>query len=497
MIARPMPRIFQATAVAVVVALGLATSSATAAAPYQAAFVAQCCSSQVLEAGQTADEYFVLQNTGTTTWTPSTVFLGTDGPRDRGSVFAASSWLTGGRPTALLQPQVAPGQSGRFAFEVTAPGVGSASNYTESFGALAEGVTWMDGAAGLGPDLAMNWAVLPAADPTAAFRLAPPAVTADANYSVVVDGNDNVDVESILVTIDPAGPSPRRVALVPPSPDTSDPQFFTSFTSTATFGTAGLAPGIHDLAAVVTDGIGRTGEVDTTFVVVPRPLPRITTGTPTAIGPTWAAISGTVDPNGYLTQAHFEYGPTASHGQISSLVNVFPGNGTVTVAPPIAGLKPATTYHIALVGFNVGGQTNGNDVVFTTLPAPGTPTPTPTPPAPAPRLVPTHAFKVAAGVLRHRVVMFVVRGAARGAHVRVTCTSGCGKANRALGTGTARSATLRVPSARKPAVGARLTVTVAQAGRATRYRAYRVLSRSPYLGLVSAGCLAGATHTTC
>ena len=106
----------RAALLAAILALAL---PAAARANYGDAYVTECCYGQVLEAGQVADEYFVMTNTGTVTW-GTEMRLATDNPRDRVSAFADPSWLG---PTRVTQVSgtVPPGQNYTFAFKVRAP----------------------------------------------------------------------------------------------------------------------------------------------------------------------------------------------------------------------------------------------------------------------------------------------------------------------------------------------------------------------------------------
>lgn len=95
--------------------------------------------------GQTAWIQFL--NTGNTTWqkTGATPFrLGTSHPMDRGSGFATigSGWISSSR-IALDQDSVAPGQVGRFTFQLTAPNGVPSGTYPEYFQPVLESVAWM------------------------------------------------------------------------------------------------------------------------------------------------------------------------------------------------------------------------------------------------------------------------------------------------------------------------------------------------------------------
>lgn len=109
-------------------------------------------------AGETAQLYIDYRNVGRDTWHTSSQYpirLGTKNPRDRASAFSAG-WLSSSRPgsfthkvtsynqdgTANLQSatSIAPGETARFSFNVTAPE--QPGTYTEYFQPLAEGYAW-------------------------------------------------------------------------------------------------------------------------------------------------------------------------------------------------------------------------------------------------------------------------------------------------------------------------------------------------------------------
>lgn len=83
------------------------------------------------------------KNTGTNSWSNSNVRIGTTNPYNHSSPFNDDTWLSAARPTNLSESSVAPGAIGTFDYTMTGPSSESIS--TQSFGILAEGVTWMTG----------------------------------------------------------------------------------------------------------------------------------------------------------------------------------------------------------------------------------------------------------------------------------------------------------------------------------------------------------------
>lgn len=86
------------------------------------------------------------KNTGTATWTNAGqyyVALNVTNPTARNSEFEHETWTEYYRPAILSQNVVSPGQSGRFEFTLKAPA--EAETFEESFGLVAEGLTYIDG----------------------------------------------------------------------------------------------------------------------------------------------------------------------------------------------------------------------------------------------------------------------------------------------------------------------------------------------------------------
>lgn len=80
----------------------------------------------------------------------------------------------------------------------------------------------------------------------------------------------------------------------------------------------------------------------------------------------FATLTGTFNPHGVPTTAHFEYGFTTSYGQATPEVNIGSGNTSVSVKYNLAGLVNGVTYHYRLVTNSNGTITNGPDQTFTT-----------------------------------------------------------------------------------------------------------------------------------
>jgi N-acetylneuraminic acid mutarotase len=103
----------------------------------------------------------------------------------------------------------------------------------------------------------------------------------------------------------------------------------------------------------------------------PTPTP-ITTGPPivatnpaTNVANFSATLNGTVNPRGFITAAHFEYGTTTNYGS-STAVQSYSGNTVNNVIANLSSLRAGAMYHFRIVGSNAAGTTYGNDRSFTT-----------------------------------------------------------------------------------------------------------------------------------
>jgi len=110
----------------------------------------------------------------------------------------------------------------------------------------------------------------------------------------------------------------------------------------------------------------------TGLVLVATP-PAVTTGSATSISSGGARLNGTVNPNGFSTSYHFEYGTTTSYGSTTSSASASSGTGAVSVNVQVTGLSPLTTYHFRLVAANSAGTVGGGDQTFTTPSGPVAP----------------------------------------------------------------------------------------------------------------------------
>jgi sugar lactone lactonase YvrE len=103
------------------------------------------------------------------------------------------------------------------------------------------------------------------------------------------------------------------------------------------------------------------------LTTVPVPSPGVSTGSTRNVTATNATLTGSVQPNGWPTTYHFEYGPTTSYGSTAPVPDA--SLKSETTAEEVAGtaiVAPGREYHYRLVATDAGGTTYGADGTFTT-----------------------------------------------------------------------------------------------------------------------------------
>jgi hypothetical protein len=132
---------------------------------------------------------------------------------------------------------------------------------------------------------------------------------------------------------------------------------------------SGLRAGTtYHFAVVINDAAGTFTGPDETLTTPFVPLPVVSTGGTDGVTEGSVTLSGTIDPQGWNTTYHFEYGTSAAYGLSWPTVDTDMGalDGAQPVALTIENLQPATTYHYRLVATDPGGTTYGADQSFTT-----------------------------------------------------------------------------------------------------------------------------------
>ena len=83
-----------------------------------------------------------------------------------------------------------------------------------------------------------------------------------------------------------------------------------------------------------------------------------------------AQLHGVVNPEGFVTHYHFEYGTTKSYGKSTTSTSAGHGTSNVEVSATLTGLTPHVTYQYRIVAENANGVVDGANMQFTTF---GTP----------------------------------------------------------------------------------------------------------------------------
>lgn len=213
--------------------------------------------------------------------------------------------------------------------------------------------------------------------------------------------NGTIDPDGLLVTYDFAwGTSPS--ALTNTTSATTGPTGTTSQSVAAPL--AGLRSGTTFYYRLDVHSGGDTDSgsvVNFTTAVTPAV---VKLGKPTGITAHGATLAGTVNPDGFATMYHFEYGTTASYGKSSTVASAGAGADPTVVTATIGGLAAGVTYHYRLVATSAGGTVSTGNGTFTTRNVP----------SPAPKL----AFKIAPRQSLHSALE-------KGIKVSFTCSEAC------------------------------------------------------------------------
>jgi hypothetical protein len=124
----------------------------------------------------------------------------------------------------------------------------------------------------------------------------------------------------------------------------------------------------YHFALVINDAAGTFTSPDETFTTAAVPPPVVSTGGAGEVGLGSALLSGSIDPRGWETTYHFEYGPTTAYGSSWPTIDVALGafNAAQPIASFVQNLLPGTVYHYRLVATNAGGTEYGADQTFAT-----------------------------------------------------------------------------------------------------------------------------------
>jgi hypothetical protein len=115
-------------------------------------------------------------------------------------------------------------------------------------------------------------------------------------------------------------------------------------------------------------GDGDSGTATGTFSIL---APAVTSVAATSVTTTGARLNASINPNGSVTTAQFEYGTNTGYGTTVT-ITLAPNNGSTAqnVGVTVSGLLPGTLYHFRAVGANSAVTVPGGDLTFTTLARP-------------------------------------------------------------------------------------------------------------------------------
>jgi uncharacterized delta-60 repeat protein len=134
---------------------------------------------------------------------------------------------------------------------------------------------------------------------------------------------------------------------------------------------SGLTLGTTYHYRVVATNSGGTAYGDNgTFTTTSISNPTLGPVSASGITTTAATLNGSVNPNGAITTAYFEYGLTTTYTSSTTITGVPSGTSLVNVSLPVSSLTPGTVYHYRLVAENSSGITRGTNATFTSLPLP-------------------------------------------------------------------------------------------------------------------------------
>ena len=141
----------------------------------------------------------------------------------------------------------------------------------------------------------------------------------------------------------------------------------------------GYSVGISDSVEVV-GALNHSSQTGAAYVFgVPSepPAPTPVSGAATAITSSEATLNGTVNPNGGLSRAYFQYGTSTKYGATTPVQSAGSGMTPQPITATASGLNPNTTYHFRIVATASNSESYyGTDQTFTTAVAPPPPCPT-------------------------------------------------------------------------------------------------------------------------
>ena len=92
--------------------------------------------------------------------------------------------------------------------------------------------------------------------------------------------------------------------------------------------------------------------------------PGVTTLAASPVAATSATLNALVNPNTVATNYHFEWGTSASYGNVTATGSAGSGGSAVAVNASLASLGTGTTYHFRIVATSINGTSYGDDLTF-------------------------------------------------------------------------------------------------------------------------------------
>ena len=119
------------------------------------------------------------------------------------------------------------------------------------------------------------------------------------------------------------------------------------------------------------------GEEEGESAAAEGPSPVATTEAASPVSESGATVHASVNPEGFATRYHFEYGTEAeNYGASTPSAEAGSGTTSIQVSSAIAGLQPGTTYHYRIIADSATGTSAGEDKTFKTTGTPPPPPPT-------------------------------------------------------------------------------------------------------------------------
>jgi phosphodiesterase/alkaline phosphatase D-like protein len=133
----------------------------------------------------------------------------------------------------------------------------------------------------------------------------------------------------------------------------------------------GLTPGtIYHYRITATNRSGTATGADRTFTTAGHPPAGVVTGPPASVGKTVATPTGTVDPEGAVTNWVIQYGITGAYGFETFAQSLGPVATPVPVSAQLTGLAPGTLFHYRVVAYHGAAVVSaGADATFFTEPS--------------------------------------------------------------------------------------------------------------------------------